>query len=112
MITGAIKGAGLGKSTMLLTDGRFSGASRGFVIGHVVPEAADGGPIAVVREGDPLRIDVARRRLDIDIPEQELQQRLTRWQARPPSPSTTGVLAKYARLVRDASQGAVTSLAD
>ena len=112
LVTGALQGAGLGDTVALVTDGRFSGASRGFVIGHVVPEAADGGPIAVVREGDPLRIDVARRRLDIDIPEQELQQRLTRWQARPPSPSTTGVLAKYARLVRDASQGAVTSLAD
>ena len=112
LVTGVLQGAGLGDTVALVTDGRFSGASRGFVIGHVVPEAADGGPIAVVREGDPLRIDVARRRLDIDIPELELQQRLARWQARPPSPSTTGVLAKYARLVRDASQGAVTSLAD
>jgi dihydroxy-acid dehydratase len=112
LVTGALQGAGLGDTVALVTDGRFSGASRGFVIGHVVPEAADGGPIAVVREGDPLRIDVAARRLDIDIAEQELQQRLASWQARPPSPSTTGVLAKYARLVRDASQGAVTSLAD
>ena len=82
------------------------------MIGHVVPEAAEGGPIAVVREGDALRIDVAHRRLDIDIPDEVLQQRLADWQPAAPSPSTTGVLAKYARLVRDASQGAVTSLAD
>ena len=112
LVTGALQGAGLGETVALVTDGRFSGASRGFVIGHVVPEAADGGPIAVVREGDPLRIDVARRRLDIDIPDEALQQRLASWQPLPPSPSTTGVLAKYARLVRDASQGAVTSATD
>ena len=112
LVTGALQGAGLGETVALVTDGRFSGASRGFVIGHVVPEAAEGGPIAVVREGDPLRIDVARRRLDIDIPPEELQKRLAGWQPRPPSLSTTGVLAKYARLVRDASQGAVTSVAD
>ena len=112
LVTGALQGAGLGETVALVTDGRFSGASRGFVIGHVVPEAAEGGPIAVVREGDLLRIDVACRRLDIDIPDEVLQQRLAEWQPAAPSPSTTGVLAKYARLVRDASQGAVTSLAD
>jgi len=110
LVTGALQGAGLGETVALVTDGRFSGASRGFVIGHVVPEAAEGGPIAVVREGDTLRIDVARRRLDIDISDEALQQRLAAWQPLPPSPSTTGVLAKYARLVRDASQGAVTSV--
>jgi dihydroxy-acid dehydratase len=112
LVTGALQGAGLGETVALVTDGRFSGASRGFVIGHVVPEAAEGGPIAVVREGDPLRIDVGRRRLDIDIADEELQQRLACWQPARPSPSTTGVLAKYARLVRDASQGAITSAFD
>ncbi len=112
LVTGALQGAGLGDTVALVTDGRFSGASRGFVIGHGVPEAAEGGPIAVVREGDPLRIDVARRRLDIDISDEVLQQRLADWKPLAPSPSTTGVLAKYARLVRDASQGAVTSVTD
>ncbi len=111
LVTGALQGAGLGETVALVTDGRFSGASRGFVIGHVVPEAAEGGPIAVLREGDPVLIDVARRRLDIDIAPQELQARLDSWQAPPPAQQPTGVLAKFARLVRDASQGAITSAA-
>jgi len=109
LVTGALQGAGLGDTVALVTDGRFSGASRGFVIGHVVPEAADGGPIAVVRDGDPLRIDVPSRRLDLDIPQSQLQERLAAWRPGPAAAGTTGVLAKYARLVRDASQGAVTS---
>lgn len=112
LVTGALQGAGLGETVALVTDGRFSGASRGFVIGHVVPEAADGGPIAVVRDGDVLLIDVAQRRLDIDIPDAQLQQRLAAWQPGLPPKAATGVLAKYARLVRDASQGAVTSATD
>ena len=109
LVTGALQGAGLGDTVALVTDGRFSGASRGFVIGHVVPEAADGGPIAVVREGDPLRIDVPSRRLDLEIPQAQLQERLDAWRPGPAATGATGVLAKYARLVRDASQGAVTS---
>jgi dihydroxy-acid dehydratase len=108
LVTGALQGAGLGDTVALITDGRFSGASRGFVIGHVVPEAAHGGPIAVVQEGDALLIDVPGRQLNIEISEAQLQQRLREWQPRPMSPSATGVIAKYARLVSDASQGAVT----
>ncbi len=109
LVTGALQGAGLGDTVALVTDGRFSGASRGFVIGHVVPEAADGGPIAVLRDGDPLLIDVGRRRLDVEIPQDDLAQRLAAWRPGPPPAAATGVLAKFARLVRDASQGAVTS---
>lgn len=109
LVTGALQGAGLGDTVALVTDGRFSGASRGFVIGHVVPEAVDGGPIAVLRDGDPLLIDVAGRRLDVLVTPQELAQRLAAWRAPAKPPAATGVLAKYARLVRDASQGAVTS---
>ena len=109
LVTGALQGAGLGETVALVTDGRFSGATRGFVIGHVVPEAAEGGPIAVVQEGDPLVIDVAQRRIDVDLPAEVLQSRLAAWRAPPPNPASTGVLGKYARLVSDASQGAVTS---
>ena len=108
LVTGALQGAGLGDTVALITDGRFSGASRGFVIGHVVPEAAHGGPIALVQEGDVLLINVPARQLNIEISEAQLQQRLRDWQPRPMSPSATGVIAKYARLVSDASQGAVT----
>lgn len=111
LVTGALQGAGLGETVALVTDGRFSGASRGFVIGHVVPEAADGGPIAVVRDDDPLVIDVAERRLDVDISPETLQARLAAWRAAPQPAASTGVLAKYARLVSDASQGAVTTAA-
>ena len=109
LVTGALQGAGLGETVALVTDGRFSGATRGFVIGHVVPEAAEGGPIAVVKDGDPVVIDVVQRRLDLDIPHSVLQQRLTDWTAFPPPAAATGVLGKYARLVSDASQGAVTT---
>ncbi len=108
LVTGALQGAGLGDSVALMTDGRFSGASHGFVIGHIVPEAVDGGPIAALRDGDIITIDVARRRLDVDLDEARLRERMAGW--RPPAPRyTDGVLAKYARLVTDASQGAVTS---
>lgn len=109
LVTGALQGAGLGETVALVTDGRFSGATRGFVIGHVVPEAADGGPIAVVRDGDPLVIDVPGRHLLLDIPPEELADRLAAWQPASSAGAPAGVLAKYARLVRDASQGAVTS---
>ena len=107
LVTGALQGAGLGETVALVTDGRFSGATRGFVVGHVVPEAADGGPIAVLRDGDTVVIDVQQRRLDMEVPPTEVAQRLVRW-ARPPSKAPGGVLRKYATLVSDASQGAVT----
>ena len=109
MVTGALQGSGLGETVALVTDGRFSGATRGFVIGHVVPEAVDGGPIAVVQDGDTLVIDVAQRRIDLDISAETLEARLVAWRKLPPQPGATGVLGKYARLVSDASQGAVTN---
>ncbi len=108
LVTGALQGSGLGDSVALMTDGRFSGASHGFVIGHIVPEAADGGPIAALRDGDVIEIDVERRSLQVMVDEHELQQRLAAWTPPPPR-YLDGVLAKYARLVTDASQGAVTS---
>ena len=108
LVTGALQGAGLGDSVALVTDGRFSGASRGFVIGHVVPEAVEGGPIALVQDGDPIVIDVVQRRIDVDLPAAVLGTRLSAWRPPAPNPAATGVLGKYARLVSDASQGAVT----
>jgi dihydroxy-acid dehydratase len=106
-VTGALMGAGLGDSVALITDGRFSGATRGFMVGHVSPEAARGGPIAAVRNGDQIVIDVVSRRLDVDVSDAVLQERLGKWKA--PAPRyATGVLAKYARLVSSASTGAVT----
>ena len=106
-VTGAIVGAGLGESVALVTDGRFSGATRGFCVGHMAPEAARGGPIAAVRDGDTILIDVASRTLDLEIPAETLRQRLAEWRA--PKPRyATGVLGKYARLVSSASTGAVT----
>ncbi|OFW26287.1 MAG: dihydroxy-acid dehydratase [Acidobacteria bacterium RIFCSPLOWO2_02_FULL_65_29] len=106
-VTAAIVGAGLGDSVALLTDGRFSGATRGFTIGHVSPEASRGGPIAAIREGDTIVIDVAKRRLDVDLGAAEIEARLRSWKA--PAPRyQTGVMAKYARMVSSASQGAIT----
>jgi dihydroxy-acid dehydratase len=106
-VTAAIAGAGLDDSVTLLTDGRFSGATHGLMAGHVAPEAATGGPIAAIRDGDTIQFDVAARRLDIDLSEDELQQRLDLWQ--PPEPHyTKGVMAKYARLVSSSAKGAVT----
>ncbi len=106
-VTSALMGAGLGDSVALVTDGRFSGATRGFMVGHAAPEAARGGPIAVVRDGDPILIDVANRRLDVEIGDATLSQRLAGWV--PPAPRyASGVLGKYARLVSSASTGAVT----
>ncbi len=105
-ITGAIKGAGLGKDVLLLTDGRFSGGTTGLCVGHVCPEAVDGGPIAVVRDGDRIRLDVANATLDVLVPADELAARLTGFSA--PAPKhDRGVLAKYAKLVGPASGGAV-----
>jgi dihydroxy-acid dehydratase len=106
-VTAAIMGAGLGESVALITDGRFSGATRGLMAGHVAPEAAAGGPIAAIREGDIVTIDVETRRLHVDVSDDELRTRLERWQAPPPR-YATGVMAKYARLVSCASVGAVT----
>ena len=106
-VTGAIVGAGMGEAVALVTDGRFSGATRGFMVGHVAPEASRGGPIAVVRDGDEIVIDVAKRTLDLAVSSDDLKQRLAAW--RVPAPRyTTGVLAKYAKLVSSASTGAVT----
>jgi dihydroxy-acid dehydratase len=107
--TSAIIGAGLGDSVALITDGRFSGGTYGLVVGHVAPEAAVGGPIALVEEGDPITIDAAERRLSLGVDEAELARRRAAWRA--PAPRyTAGVLYKYARQVSSASLGAVTDL--
>ena len=106
-VTSAIMGAGLGDSVALLTDGRFSGATRGFMIGHVAPEAVDGGPIAIVREGDPIAIDIEKRTIDIAIPAEEIAARLKTYKA-PELKYKSGVFAKYCQSVTSASKGAVT----
>ncbi|MBF0815590.1 dihydroxy-acid dehydratase [Microbacterium paludicola] len=106
-ITAAIKGAGLGKDVLLLTDGRFSGGTTGLCIGHVAPEAVDGGPIALVRDGDLIRVDIAARSLDLLVDDAELESRRSGWEPLPPR-YTRGVLAKYSRLVRSAAEGATT----
>ncbi len=106
-ITAAIKGAGLGKDVLLLTDGRFSGGTTGLCIGHIAPEATDGGPIALVRDGDLIRVDIAARTLDLLVDPAELEARRATWAPLPPR-YTRGVLAKYSKLVRSASEGAVT----
>ena len=105
-VTGAIKGAGLGKDVLLLTDGRFSGGTTGLCVGHVAPEAVDGGPIAFVRDGDPITLDVKNRTLELGVDPDELESRKQGWTAKEPA-ITTGVLGKYRRLVRSASQGAI-----
>ena len=107
-VTGALQGQGLGPTVGLITDGRFSGGTHGLMVGHVAPEAALGGPIALVEEGDPIVIDVDAKRLDLDVPASELERRRARWS--PPEPHyRTGVLAKYAALVSSASEGATTN---
>ena len=107
-VTGAIMGQGLGDSVVLMTDGRFSGATRGPMIGHVAPEAAVGGAIGLVRDGDVIVMDAERRELSVKLSDEELQRRKSEWTA--PEPNyTTGVLAKYAKLVSSASVGAVTT---
>jgi dihydroxy-acid dehydratase len=106
-VTSAIVGAGLGESVALLTDGRFSGATHGLMAGHVAPEAAKGGPIAAIQNGDLIHFDITGRRLDVELSDQDIQSRLAKWT--PPAPGyTTGVMAKYAKLVSSASRGAVT----
>jgi dihydroxy-acid dehydratase len=106
-VTGALVGQGLGDSVALMTDGRFSGATHGFMAGHVAPEAARGGPIAALREGDTVVFDVPSRRLDVELPDGELAARLQAWGPKPPR-YASGVMAKYARLVSSAAQGAYT----
>ncbi|GAA1443048.1 dihydroxy-acid dehydratase [Leifsonia poae] len=106
-ITAAIKGAGLGKDVLLLTDGRFSGGTTGLCIGHIAPEAVDAGPIAFVRDGDLIRVDIAARSLDLLVDESELTARREGWAPLPPR-YTRGVLAKYSKLVHSAAEGAVT----
>ncbi|MCW3006719.1 MAG: dihydroxy-acid dehydratase [Solirubrobacterales bacterium] len=107
-VTAAINGLGLGDSVALITDGRFSGATHGFTVGHVSPESHKGGPIAAVHEGDIITIDVDARRLDVDLSDEEIAKRVAAYDP-PISPDSTGVLAKYAKLVSTASQGAVTT---
>jgi dihydroxy-acid dehydratase len=105
--TSAIMGKGLGKDVALITDGRFSGGSHGFVVGHITPEAYVGGPLALVKNGDPITIDAEKRELNLDLPAAELKKRKAVWKA--PKPRyTRGVLAKYASAVTSASRGAVT----
>ncbi|HJR19376.1 MAG TPA: dihydroxy-acid dehydratase [Actinomycetota bacterium] len=105
-VTSAVNGAGLGDHVCLITDGRFSGATHGNMVAHIVPEATDGGPIALVHEGDTIVLDIPNRKLDVDVSAEELQRRMGEWSPPPPR-YTTGALAKYARLVSDASHGAV-----
>ena len=107
-VTAALVGEGLGDEVALITDGRFSGGTHGLMIGHIAPEAALGGPIAAVREGDEIVIDVDRKALDLLVAADEIERRLADWTPRPPN-YTGGVLGKYAALVGSASDGAVTT---
>jgi dihydroxy-acid dehydratase len=105
--TSAVMGKGLGKDVALITDGRFSGGSHGFVVGHITPEAQEGGVIALLKNGDPITIDAEKRKITLDLPKKEIEARRAKWKA--PKPRyKTGVLAKYAKLVSSASEGAVT----
>ena len=105
--TSAIMGKGLGKEVALITDGRFSGGSHGFVVGHVTPEAAVGGPLGLLQNGDPITIDAEKNKLTLDLPEEEIKKRKDEW-VRPDPKEKRGVLAKYAKLVSSASLGAIT----
>ena len=105
-VTGAIVGEGLGESVALITDGRFSGATRGLMVGHVAPEAARGGPIAAVHDGDEIEINLEARRIDLLISQEELEARLATWQA-PELKYKSGVFGRYSALVSSASEGAV-----
>jgi dihydroxy-acid dehydratase len=107
-VTAAIVGEGLGQEVALLTDGRFSGGTRGLMVGHIAPEAVKGGPIAALRDGDQVTIDIDSRRLDVDLTTEEIDQRVADYE--PPEPQFRGgVMAKYARAVGSASEGAITS---
>ena len=106
-VSAAVQGAGLGKEVALITDGRFSGATHGFVVGHISPEAADGSLLAVIQDGDIIVLDIKKRLLEVELEELEIERRLQLW--KPPKPQyKRGVLAKYARSVSSASEGAVT----
>jgi dihydroxy-acid dehydratase len=105
--TSAIVGAGLGSDVALLTDGRFSGGSHGFIVGHITPEAQLGGPLALVQDGDSITVDAEQNRIDMDVPEQELENRRASWTA-PPLKATRGTLYKYIKNVKSASEGCVT----
>ena len=105
--TSAVMGKGLGKEVALITDGRFSGGSHGFVVGHITPEAFEGGPIAIIKNGDSITIDAEKRELNLDIPAAEFKARMAKWK-QPKPRYTRGVLAKYASRVTSASTGAVT----
>jgi dihydroxy-acid dehydratase len=105
--TSAVMGKGLGKTVALITDGRFSGGSHGFVVGHITPEAALGGPIAILKNGDPITIDATKNEINLTLPAAEIKQRLRAWK-KPKPRETRGALAKYAKLVNSASLGAVT----
>jgi dihydroxy-acid dehydratase len=106
-VTAALVGEGLGEQVALLTDGRFSGATRGLMVGHVAPESVKGGPIAALRDGDEVTVDIDARRLDVALSEQELEARLAEFS--PPEPAyTSGVMAKYAATVGSAAEGAIT----
>ena len=105
--TAAIIGAGLGKDVALITDGRFSGVSHGFVVGHVTPEAAIGGLIGLIKDGDPITIDAKKNQLTLDLPEEEIKKRKLSW-SNPSPKEKRGILAKYAKLVSSASLGAIT----
>jgi dihydroxy-acid dehydratase len=108
-VTGAMKGAGRGGDAALITDGRFSGGTHGFCVGHVAPEAVDGGPIAFVRDGDRIVIDAAEHTVDLLVDAKELAKRKTDWKL--PEPRyTSGFLAKYARLAQGAERGAITNI--
>ena len=107
-VTGALVGEGLGEQVALLTDGRFSGGTHGLMIGHVAPEAAVGGPIALVEEGDMITVDADAKELNLEVDATVLAERRARWTPPPPN-YTTGVMAKYAALVSSASEGAITS---
>jgi dihydroxy-acid dehydratase len=106
-VTAAIVGEGLGQTVAMVTDGRFSGATRGLMIGHVAPEAARGGPIAAIREGDQITVDIDNRRIDVDLSDEEIARRVGEYKP-PASPFGRGVMAKYAATVSSASQGAIT----
>ena len=105
--TSAVMGAGLGKDVALITDGRFSGGSHGFIVGHITPEAQEGGPIALIRTGDRITIDADKNLLAVDLSDTELSRRRDAWKM-PPFKATRGTLAKYIRLVKNASYGCVT----
>ena len=105
--TSAIMGAGLGKDVALMTDGRFSGGSHGFIVGHITPEAQEGGPIALVQTGDKITIDANKRAIDMDVSADELARRKATWKA-PPLKHTRGTLYKYIKNVKNASEGCVT----